>query len=507
MSSKVDKLKKRHSRAKQAYHAYQSVLRDAYTYALPDKGYFDTLSGGKRTTRIYDSTAILGLGVYADKVQQQLVPPWREWFKLIPGSEIDDETADAVQPDLDKITDVLYDHINHSNFNTKINEAFQDVGISTGILTCEEGDGIESSLTFNAISVEDVAMEHSQTGIVENIFKSFSMPIREIEEVIRGAKLTPKLKKMLSDDALAEIDLVEAIVKNEKAKYDHVVYWEEEDEIIYEVEDDTNPYIVFRERVTSKGIYGLGRIIQLLYDIKVLNKISEMDLQNAGLAIGGVWTATDDGVLNPYTVRIAPGTVIPVSSNSNQNPSLRPLDVGSNFQIAQLKIEQKQDLINKTLFNMSLGEVSRTPVRTLGENEMRSIDQAQVTNAAFSRFQTELLERLIKRIVDVLQKAGKIKPIIVDGKEVTIKFTSPLAKQQDQLDTNTLVEFAQTLAATGIPLETVGAKIKFEDVPVFIAKNVGVPAELIRTPEEEMQYSMQQQQAAQLAAQQGMPSE
>jgi hypothetical protein len=40
-------------------------------------------------------------------------------------------------------------------------------------------------------------------------------------------------------------------------------------------------------------------------------------------------------------------------------------------------------------------------------------------------------------------------------------------------------------------------------VPVFIAKNVGLPAELIRTPEEEMQYSMQQQQAAQLAAAQG----
>jgi len=500
----IDKLIKRYSRAKQAFHSYESVLRDAYTYALPDKGYFDTLSGGKRTTKIYDSTAILGLGVYADKVQQQLVPPWREWFKLIPGSEIDEVTALEVQPALDDITKVLYDHINHSNFNTKINEALQDVGISTGILTCEEGDGIESSLTFNSIGIEDIAMEHSQTGIIENIFKTFKMPIRDIEETIQGAKITPKMQQMLAKDELAEVELVEAVIKNENIKYDHVVYWEAEREVIYEAEDDTNPYIVFRERITSKGIYGLGRIIQLLYDIKVLNKISEMDLQNAGLAISGVYTATDDGVLNPYNVRLVPGTVIPVSSNFNNNPSLRPLERGGDFQIAQLKIEQKQDLINKTLFNMALGEVSRTPVRTLGENQIRTQDAAEVTNASFSRFQTELLERLIKRMVDVLQKAGKIQPIVVDGKEVTVKFTSPLAKQQDKMDTNVIVDFAQTIAATGIPLETVGSKIKFEEVPQFIAKNIGMPAELIRTPEEEMEYNIQQQQkAAQLQAQAG----
>ena len=346
-------------------------------------------------------------------------------------------------------------------------------------------------------------MENSQTGIIENIFKKFKMPIREIEDSIQGAKITEKMKKLMADDPQAEVELVEAVLKNKNKKYDHVIYWEAEEEIIYEVEDDTNPYIVFRERVASKGIYGLGRIIQLLYDIKVLNKISEMDLQNAGLNISGVWTATDDGVLNPYTVRLVPGTVIPVASNSNQNPSLRALDRAGDINISQLKIEQKQDLINKTLFNNPLGEVSRTPVRTLGENQERLQENAEITNAAFSRFQTELLERLIKRAVDVLQKAGKIKPIIVDGKEVTIKFTSPLAKQQDALDTNTLISFAQTLAATGIPVETVGQKIKFEDVPVFIAKNVGLPAELIRTPEEEMQYSMQQQQAAQLAAAQG----
>ena len=500
--TKIDKLIKRHKKAKASFNEYRSVLEDAYTYSLPDKGYFNTLSGGKRTTKIYDSTAILGLGTYADKVQQNLVPPWRQWFLLVPGSEIPEDMHESIQPQLDEISEILYDHINHSNFNTKINEALQDTGISTGILTCEEGDGVESSLTFDSISIEDVALEASPNGIVENVFKTFKIKIRDIETTIQGAKLSPTLEKKLSEDENAEVELIEAVVKNEQLKYDHTIYYEEGKEIIYEVVDDTSPYIVFRERVTSKGVYGLGRIIQLLNDIKVLNKIVEMDLKNAGLAISGVYTATDDGVLNPYNVKLVPGTVIPVASNNNAAPSLRPLERSGDFNIAQIKIDQKQELINKTLFGMPLGSITRTPVRTATEVDARSNETFEMTSAAFSRFQTELLERLIKRMVDVLQKAGKIAPIVVDGKEITIKFTSPLAKQQDQMDVGVITNYAQILAATGIPLEEIAKYVKFEEIPGYIAENIGVPSYLMRTEEESNVYQMQQAQKMQLLAQQ-----
>jgi len=502
----IETIKKRYSKAKGNYEAYSSILRDAYTYALPDKGYFDTISNGYRTKKVYDSTAILGVGTYADKVQQNIVPPWRKWFVLEPGSEIPEELHEQVQPALDNISDTLYDHINHSNFNTKMNEALQDVAISTGILTCEEGDGIESSLTFNSIPVEEVALEESQNGIVDNVYRKFKIKIRDIESSIRGSKLTPKLSKKLTEDVNAKIDLIEAVVRNDKGTYDHVIFDEEDEGTIYEVEDDSNPYIVFRERVTSKGVYGMGRVIQLLTDIKVLNKLAEMDLKNAGLAISGVYTATDDGVFNPYNTRLVPGTIIPVASNANGNPTLRPLERSGDFNVAMLKMEQKQELITKVLFGQALGSITKTPVRTATEVNERVGESYELSSAAFSRFQTELLERLIKRMVDVLSKAGKIAPIVIDGKEVTIKFTSPSAKQQDQNDVTTIVNYANTLAATGIPMETLGTKIKFEDVPGYIAENMGIPSKLIRTEEEEEEYTAKQQQAMQaqmMATQQG----
>lgn len=506
--SKIDKLIQRHKKAKSAFNEYRSVLEDAYTYALPDKGYFNTLTGGKRTTKIYDSTAILGLGTYADKVQQNLVPPWRQWFLLVPGSEIPEDLHDDIQPQLDEISEVLYDHINHSNFNTKMNEALQDVGISTGIITCEEGDGVESSLTFDSIPIEDVALEQSPNGMIENLYRTFKIKVRDIETDIQGAELSPLLQKKLSEDDNAQVELVECVIKNKDRKYEHTIYHEEDKSILFDVVDDSSPYIVFRERVTSKGVYGMGRIIQLLQDIKVLNKIVEMDLKNAGLAISGVYTAADDGVLNPYNVKLIPGTIIPVASNNNAAPSLRPLERSGDFQIAQIKIDQKQELINKTLFGMPLGSITRTPVRTATEVDARSNETFEMTSAAFSRFQTELLERLIKRMVDVLQKAGKIAPIVIDGKEITIKFTSPMAKQQDRVDVGVITEYAQVLAATGIPLEEIAKYVKFEEIPGYIGENMGLPSKLLRTEEESNVYQMQQAQSMQLMAQQqqGLPN-
>ena len=502
---KLDLLIQRKYKAKGNLAAYRSVLKDAYTYALPEKGYFETLTGGKRTTKIYDSTAVLGVGTYADKVQQNLTPPWRKWFLLIPGSEIPEEMHEGVQLELDKITDVIYDHLNHSNFNTKINEAFQDVAISTGIITCEEGDDIESALLFDSVSIEDVVIEESPNGIIENIWKDFKIKIRDIETHIMGAKLYPELQRRLLEDDNAEVDLTEAIIKNNKGKYEHTIYSEADKKIIFETIDDTSPYICFRERVTSKGGYGLGRVIQLLNDIKVLNKIVEMDLKNAGLAISGVYTAMDDGVLNPYNVTLIPGTVIPVGSNDPNRLSLRPLERSGDFNIAQIKIDQKQELINKTLFGAALGSITKTPVRTATEVDARQSETFEMTNAAFSRFQTELLEKLIKRIVDVLQKAGKIVPIKVDGKEITIKFTSPLAKQQDRQDIQIVTDYAQILGATGIPMEELAKYIKFEDVPKYIGENIGLPSYLLRTKEEINIYNQEQaqNQAAMLQMQGG----
>ncbi len=89
-----------------------------------------------------------------------------------------------------------------------------------------------------------------------------------------------------------------------------------------------------------------------------------------------------------------------------------------------------EQLYNETFLANPYGSIEQTPVRSATEIAAREADLFQSTAAAFGRLQTEFLEKFMKRVVYILKSNGKIPDLKVDGKETTIKFTSPFAKMQ-----------------------------------------------------------------------------
>jgi hypothetical protein len=241
--------------------------------------------------------------------------------------------------------------------------------------------------------------------------------------------------------------------------------------------------------------------MDILPDIKTLNKIVEFNLRNAALSISGIYTASDDGVINPYTIQLSPGAIIPVGSNDNSNPTLRPLDRSGDFSIAQLEMQYYRDFINNYMFAQPFGDLNETPVRTATEMGIRQDDLAQTSGSAFGRMQTELLERIIKRCVDILKKAGKIPEMRVDGKEVTIKFTSPMARSQDNEDIQAVMQWFGAISQLGP--EVIMGSVKLEELPRFMAEKMNVPSSLLYTKAEQDQMKQQLAQAAQAQMQQG----
>src|SRR3712207_9562090 len=68
----------------------------------------------------------------------------------------------------------------------------------------------------------------------------------------------------------------------------------------------------------------------LFRSIRTANTVVEMVLKNASIAVTGIWQAEDDGVLNPATVRLVPGSIIPKAPGS---AGLTPLAAPGNFDI------------------------------------------------------------------------------------------------------------------------------------------------------------------------------
>jgi len=204
-------------------------------------------------------------------------------------------------------------------------------------------------------------------------------------------------------------------------------------------------------------------------------------LQKAAIDLSGMWTATDDGVINPYTIVIAPGVVIPVNSNETTNPSIRRLDTTNELQLATFEITELQNAIKRAHFN-NLREPTDTVI-TLGQFLFEARELTEAIGSAFGRLQTEVLIPILKRVVWILQRRGLIQPIKVGGQDVSIKFTSPLAKAQDLLDldsANQAVAFTRETAGD----EAVQIAYKLEDFGTWAAKKTGMPQELVRNDTE-----------------------
>jgi hypothetical protein len=232
----------------------------------------------------------------------------------------------------------------------------------------------------------------------------------------------------------------------------------------------------------------------VLADIKMLNQQKMWQIKNIGLQTAGVYTAADDGVINPWTVSITPGAIIAVGSNSNDNPTLRPLPMPGNPQLEQHSIDELRKGINRALFAEPFGDVD-APVRTATEMSLRNQELMQDSGAAFSRLQTEFIEKIIKRSVDILIEEGEIQPVKIDGRAVTIKHTSPLAKVQDQDELaalRTLLEYGAVMGEGALMHSLV-----MEDTLPWIAKKLGVDNALVRSKAEREQIKQQAQVQAQ----------
>lgn len=498
-------LRVRFDAAKARKLPWVSHLQECYEYALPQRESFTSHSpGAKKNTELFDSTAVIATHKFASRLQSTIVPPWQRWSKLVPGSDHPKEIADKpeIQEQLDHATETLFTHLNHSNFATQVHEAFLDLAVGTCALTLEEGDN-ESVLEFNAVPLSELVLEEGPHGTIETVWREHKVAARNIERMWPGAKLSKATSEKAKKQPDERIELVYGCVYEPKAgKYYGVLIECAGDEAHLAWMDvyDVSPWIVGRWFTVPGEIYGRGPIMSVLPDIKTANKVVEFVLRNAALAITGAYTAISDGVINPFTVRIAPGVVIPVASNDNANPSLRALERTGDFNVSELVLGDLRENIKRALFNSM--RTADGPVKSATEIAIDNRELVADIGSSFGRIQTEIVERVIKRATYILQRRGKMPRVKVDGRDVSLKHMSPLARAQDQED---LVSYSQFMELTA-PLgqQIVGMSVKIEDIPGFIAQKLGIDHKLLRDEAQKKQVmQMMAQYMAQMQAQEG----
>lgn len=496
---------KRHDKALIKKEDFRNLYEECYEFALPQRnlydGHYDGKVGGtKKMNRVFDSTAINSTQRFANRMQSGIFPPQRKWCRLEPGPDIPEERKAEAQAALDIYNDRMFATLKQSNFDIAIGEFLLDLSVGTAVMMVQPGDDI-SAINFIPVPQYLVSIEEGANGQVDNVYRRIRIKGEAIQRQWPDAEISSDLQKKIDDKPTEDVELIEATVFDQKRGdycY-HVIHKESKTELLYK-RMDYSPWIVSRYAKVAGEIYGRGPLITALPDVKTLNKTLELVLKNASLAISGVYTAADDGVLNPNTVKIMPGAIIPVARNGGpQGESLRPLPRSGDFNVSQIIMNDLRQNIKRILLDESLPPDNMS-ARSATEVVERMKELSQNLGSAFGRLINETMIPLVSKILQVMDQRGIIDlPLKVNGLEIKISPVAPLAMAQNMDDIQNMLQYAQIAQQSG-PQGM--ATLKVDEMMDYIADKLGVPARVRTTPEERAMAQQEAMQAAQQMAQQ-----
>ena len=499
----TEKIKQRYKKAEAHKEQWRSIYEEAYEYALPMRNLYDgyyegNTPGQNKMKRVFDSTAIHSTARFANRIQSSLFPPQRPWCRLEPGNEIPDQQKIQAQQALDFYAEKMFGVMAQSGFDLAMGEFLLDLAVGTACMLIQPGDDV-TPIRYTAVPSFHLSFEEGPNGSVDTVYRKFKRPFRNIQIEFPDADIPDEVSSKYKEDPYETVELLEATYTENGQIYYCIVTMEGDFKLVHR-DLKSFPWVISRYMKASNERYGRGPVLYALPDIKTLNKVVELTLKNASISIGGVFTAVDDGVLNPQTISIVPGAVIGVSSNGGpRGPSLQPLPRSGDANLSQIVSNDLRINIKKTLLDESLPPDNMS-ARSATEIVERMKELSQNLGAAFGRLISETMFPVVRRTMELMDEMGMIDlPLKINGLQVTVTPVSPLAMASNLDRLNEVMQFMQISQMLGPTGQTL---LRMEAVGDYIADQLGVPAKLRTTLEERQMMQEQMMQMAQMAAQQ-----
>ena len=501
-------LLRKYQKASNQKENYKDLFEECYELAFPQrKGFYDSTVGERRDEKIFDETCVVGVQEFASRLQQGLVPNFARWADFQAGSETPSTQKEKINNQLDEVTDYVFEIIQQSNFAQEIHESFMDLAVGTAVLGVEEGNAI-NPINFSAIPLTDVVLDTGPDDRIDHVFREREMRYSDIKIVFPNGFYNEELEQQILENPDSKTRILEIVCKdytknNEDAYYKAIIHEPSECFIDYKEFSGlgSNPFVCFRWSKCAGEVYGRGPLMNALSAIKTCNLTIQLILENAQMAISGIYQMDDDGVVNPDTISLMPGTIIPKSPTS---AGLQPINAAGRFDVAQLILSDMRMNIKRALYNDMLGNPDRTPASATEVAE-RMADLSRRIGSAFGRLQAEMVQPVLQRIIYILKKQGRIEVPSVNGREVKIRSVSPLAQAQNQADITAVARWLELIQSV-FGEKLVNILIDTEQVAAQLARKFGVPDNMVRDEEDRKKLveimNSQMQQQAQMQGQQ-----
>lgn len=467
---------------------HENVWRDCgeHSFVMRTNGLqqqtLDAQQGLDKKARLVDSTATDSGRILASALQAGMTPANARWF----GLEVEGAGEDAKRW-LDFAAETLHQEIHNANFDAVGMECQLDMVAFGWFVQFIDADTEVGGLKFQSWPVGECFCAASKPGgAIDTVFRVFTLTaeqcVRDYGNSVSPATLAKSQKtpdetvKMLFAIYPRVPYVVNASMgRNMKFAACHVEV--DQKLIVRESGYPELPAIVPRWSLIPGSAYAVGPMFDALPDVRELNELKRLDKAAADIAVSGMWIAEDDGVLNPRTIKIGARKVIV----ANSVDSLKALQTGSDWQLADERISQLQSAIRKLLMADQL-QPQDGPAMTATEIHARVALLRQQLGPLFGRMQAEYLQGLIQRCFMLAFRAGVFgpPPQELTGRSFSIKYISPLARAQKLEDVTAIDNFNNGLLLLAEAKPDALDVVDFDKQQRKKAEALGVPLDTMR---------------------------
>ncbi len=470
-----------------------------------------------RWNRIVDSSAVRAANILAAGLMSGMTDPSSQWFALTTGTPNLDE-AQAVKVWLDQVQRIMEMAFTRTNTYQALHQGWRDVG-TYGVMAMVIAEDDREVFHCYPLSVGEYAIGVDDRGVPDTLYRRFIMTAAQLVARFGRSKLSADvLRNFDAGQVDHEYKLIHAIEPRFDRQYgkrdSRNMPWRSviiqidsdgtKDGILEESGFNEFPCVVGRWGASASDVYSeespgmvaLGDVRQLQHEQK--QKGNSIDyIVNPPLIMPTAARDNEDD--------FEPGGRIYLDAPAQKDAVQSAWQVQMDINALRQDIAEVQQRINQAfsvdmflmLSGQQMGKMTATEVAERHEEKLMML------GPVLSRLNNEILKPLIERTFSILYRAGQLPPAPPElaGVELSIEYTSMLARSQRAIRANSLDQFLQRIGQVAQFDPNVLAKIDSFRIVDEYADYLSVAPSVV-VPTEQAQQKIEAQQQAQQQAQQ-----
>jgi hypothetical protein len=361
----------RMSRAWSTKRVWDSYMREAYDYAIPYRRPTDMAGSPRRTDVVFDVTAIDSTFRGSSQLKEDLFPSGGDgWFRLSAGplakrliKAANDDDALPFQRQLEHITDQVVPHFQTGEFDLAASELCLDIFAGTGVMLPVKGDRL-TPVRFLTLPMEECCLTVDGHRKVNGLSWERMWLVQDLIDAYPGLVLPEAVRQAHAANPEAEVKLLQEFVR-EGDRWRCLARLEDTSvPVLRTWWRKAQPFVAARYHVVPGENYGRGPVMLALSTIKVVNKVKEMALRSAAIALLGIWGYRPGGAFNPDIHKMRPGAFWPVNSTGGMlGPDVARLDTpAKGLEVANIVLADERAVIQRMLHDEQTPGKGKTPV-------------------------------------------------------------------------------------------------------------------------------------------------